>query len=295
MMEESAEGNMQPTNEAERLLVQQATQGSELADVTRTDEPTVRAALIRDLCVHAEERGVHAKGIRLRGAVICGQLDLTGATVKRPLFLEHCCFREPINLWDSHMRTIGLTGSIVPGIQAERVQIDGALLLRTVTATDQVRLVQARIDGDLACQDSTFESRQGECIAFNAPRMQVGGLFYWSLRCPPIGTVNLGNAHVRVFADTARNWPEQGKLILDGFTYDSLAFDAPVTWRERSKWLALQPDFRPQPYEQLTSLLRRMGHERDARKISIARQDDFLTRGRTTYLNRQMACFSGLP
>jgi hypothetical protein len=55
------------------------------------------------------------------------------------------------------------------------------------------------------------------------------------------------------------------------FTYDRIYEDSPVTAKERIQWLDLQPSdkFLPQPYEQLASVLRNMGHEREARKVMI--------------------------
>jgi hypothetical protein len=61
---------------------------------------------------------------------------------------------------------------------------------------------------------------------------------------------------------------------LDGFVYGTIAAPAPTRARERLDWLNRQPTDRcwPQPYEQLVHVFRRMGHERDARKIAIAKQ-----------------------
>ncbi len=145
----------------------------------------------------------------------------------------------------------------------------------------EVRLPGAQIDGGLYCDSATFEARSPDEQAFNAERMNVQGLFLWRLERAPVGVVSLDHAHVGRLVDDARSWPAPGKLDLDGFTYDSLAGDAPVGWRERRRWLELQrqKDFRPQPYEQLVVVLRRMGHERDALQIAIAKQDAYLKRG----------------
>ena len=84
--------------------------------------------------------------------------------------------------------------------------------------------------------------------------------------------------------DDEKSWPNAGKLLLDGFVYTRLAGDN-TPWRARDwrddggehkgrlYWLSLQPDFHPQPYEQLAKVLRDMGHEREAREVEIARRE----------------------
>src|SRR5207249_10574398 len=69
-------------------------------------------------------------------------------------------------------------------------------------------------------------------------------------------------------SDEEKSWPGEGKLFLDGFTYDRISEDSPLTAQSRIEWLHRQPHhkFLPQPYEQLASVLRNMGHEREARR-----------------------------
>jgi len=115
------------------------------------------------------------------------------------------------------------------------------------------------------------------------------------------GSLTLAGAHVRRFLDHPDAWPGSAdeerpdaerdewvvaaggqrlrcEIRLDGFTYDQLSGDGRYDAATRKRWLARQPhrhqaeDFRPQPYEQLASVMRTMGHERDARSIAKARQ-----------------------
>ncbi len=516
---------IEPENEAERLLLEKA-QSGERTDVSELPDPTVRADLLYDLCVHPDDRGVDPKGIQLEGARVTGQLDLEGTTVVRPVWLWKCHFEAPIILRDARTRTVGLQGSTVPRISADRLRLEGMLSLRqvmiegevrlaganingnfecgaatlenpggnalsadgiTVTgsvildggfaakgevrlvgatiggelschaatfenpggsaltadrimvngsvfldrgfaakgevrlpggtigaelscqaatfdnpekyalildrinvggnvsldgdfaakgevrlpsakigasllcsgatvenpkgpaliadnaivrenvvfdegftakgevrlrsaeiggdvscvganlenpqgfafnadalsvrgdvvlavgfvARGEVRLFGAQIDGDFVCVNATFDPGSPEATAFNATRMNVLGQFLWRLERAPVGLVNFDHAHVGRLVDNARSWPAPGNLDLDGFTYDSVAWNGEEAWRERRRWLELQrgKDFRPQPYEQLVAVLRRMGHERDARQIAIAKQDAYLNRG----------------
>ena len=376
---------IEPENKAERLLLEKAQSGVR-ADVSDLPASIVRAAFLYALCVHPDDHGVGPKGIWLHGARVTGQLDLGAVTVVHPVWLWECHFEAPIILLDARTRTVGLQGSTVPGISADRLQLEGLLSLRrvkikgevrlnganingnlecsaatlenpggvalnadriTVTedvfldggfaakgevrlvggtidgdlgcrkatfdnpgenalsldrvtvrgnvfldegfiAKGKVRLLSAQIDGDLSCDDATFDAGSPDEDAFSAGRMNVQALFLWRLERAPVGGVSFDDAHVGRLVDDARSWPAPGKLDLDGFTYDSLAWDAPVGWRERRRWLELQrqKDFRPQPYEQLVAVLRRMGHERDARQIAIAKQDAYLKRGDPGRLRR---------
>src|SRR5208282_3818227 len=74
--------------------------------------------------------------------------------------------------------------------------------------------------------------------------------------------------------DDAPSWPQAGHLWLDGFVYDTIAAPAPTQVEARLDWLKRQPKDRSWPvaYEQLIHALRRMGHERDARKVAIAKE-----------------------
>ena len=201
-------------------------------------------------------RGVKIEGnVRLIGANINGNFECRAATLENP-------------------------GG--DALSADGITVTGDVFLdQGFAARGQVRLLGAQIDGDLDCHNATFDAGSPEAKAFNAERMNVQGLFLCRLERAPVGFVNLDHAHVGRLVDDARSWPAPGRLNLDGFTYDSLAWDAPVAWQERRRWLELQrgKDFRPQPYEQLVAVLRRMGHDRDARQIAIAKQDAYLNRG----------------
>src|SRR3546814_4012323 len=83
-----------------------------------------------------------------------------------------------------------------------------------------------------------------------------------------VGEVNLNGMRVSALRDDEGSWEgAQGKLWLDGFTY--LRFDghAPTDARTRIAWLSKQvpehvgKDFRTQPWEQLTMVLRAMRSE----------------------------------
>ncbi|NQV46012.1 MAG: hypothetical protein HQ501_13960 [Rhodospirillales bacterium] len=83
--------------------------------------------------------------------------------------------------------------------------------------------------------------------------------------------------------DDLERWPVDGRLLLDGFVYDELAPMAEHKATSRLQWIRgqLNPNdtFTPRPYEQLIKVLRVMGHDRDARDVAIAKQDDLRKSG----------------
>jgi hypothetical protein len=113
--------------------------------------------------------------------------------------------------------------------------------------------------------------------------------------------LSLVNTKCAVLDDDETSWPEQEVLKLHGFEYNSLTGNASTAWDVRKRWLEkqlpqhLRTEFRPQPYVHLATVLRRMGYERDARKISIARQrrvSNAGTAGRLRRLPRRLGGFA---
>jgi hypothetical protein len=70
------------------------------------------------------------------------------------------------------------------------------------------------------------------------------------------------------------SWPRN--LNIDGFTYDRIA-KGNITAQDRLPWLANGSNdngiFHPQPYTQLAKVLFAMGHDREAKKILMAREN----------------------
>jgi hypothetical protein len=86
--------------------------------------------------------------------------------------------------------------------------------------------------------------------------------------------LDLRSAKVGTLQDEPDSWPAH--LFLDGFHYDRIHDEAPLDAENRTDWLHRQSTekFLPQPYEQLASVLRTMGHEADAKQIMIEKNRD---------------------
>lgn len=201
----------------------------------------------------------------LRGATTKGEMRLLCAEIGGTLSCDGAEFENPAAAQKAEAKAF----------HADRLKTRGSVFLRGTTAKGEVRFIGAEIGSDLSCNDCKFENPKGD--AFNAERMIIERAFSWrGLRNQPNGIVDFAHARVGQLVDDAQSWPQCGKLILDGFEYEALAGDnTPTDAKARIQWLELAPPgrFWPQPYEQLVKVLRRMGHDRDAREIAIAKQE----------------------
>jgi hypothetical protein len=79
----------------------------------------------------------------------------------------------------------------------------------------------------------------------------------------------VSNAQLGTLYDAAASWPTD--LRLAETTYDTLA--TPLRAADRLRWLQRGTGgYLPQPYEQLASSYRRLGHEDEARTVLLAKQ-----------------------
>ncbi|UNZ20985.1 oxidoreductase [Streptomyces sp. 891-h] len=92
---------------------------------------TVRASVLVALLqgANAAEPGAVAC-LRLAGARISGCLNLAGAHIAHALRLEDCWFDEGVDLSEASTKSIAITGSRLPGLEAGLSRIEGRLVLR---------------------------------------------------------------------------------------------------------------------------------------------------------------------
>jgi hypothetical protein len=103
----------------------------------------VRAEVLAALLLGARqpEPGCVA-AVRLRGALIIGQLDLSCAEVKHTVLLEGCSFEAEPCLDGARTRLVNLSRSHLPGLQLSHAQVDEAVrdhALRVAKRTIKIR------------------------------------------------------------------------------------------------------------------------------------------------------------
>ena len=81
-------------------------------------ERTIRAWLLRQLLL-GQLGPIHARGVRLRGVLISGQLDLAEATLRWPLHLTDCYLGEaaPVVLDRAIVSFLSLNGCYLAGLE----------------------------------------------------------------------------------------------------------------------------------------------------------------------------------
>ncbi len=162
-----------------------------------SDEHTVRAAFLRFLALGGDDQApVHEKGLQVRGAWISGMLDLSYAEIAGALVLTECHFKEMPELLDTSIKGLfSLAGSAVPGLLADRLICSSSVFLRQgLTSSGEIRLVGAKIGGNLDCTRGEFENQNG--TALNADRITVGGDVFMRHKFRAEGTVRLPDAKI---------------------------------------------------------------------------------------------------
>jgi len=183
-------------------------------------------------------------------------------------------------------------------INGDRIQVEGSVLFRNgFESRGAVRLAGARIGGELGCQGATFSHPdlpalyaagaqvQGNVVFRHGALMnglvsfasaRVEGSFVWrELVAPNQTSLDMRSASVGTLSDAADSWPAQGKLQLHGLTYTWVHDTSPVDAVRRLDWLHRQDVYQPQPYEQMATVLRAQGYEKDAREILMAKEEDW--------------------
>lgn len=223
---------------------------------------------------HSGEVAFNGDGINTGNDVL-----LEGAQVGGELRLRNAVIGGDLDLKNAHFKS----GSDGIALMAEGVICKGSVYLdEDFTSKGGILLTRARIEGELNCSGASLQPMQRRpdevAIAFSASGIDVKGTLFWrEMPSPPTGQVDMAGARVGQLKDDLKSWPDK-HLVLDNFVYGS--FDRPLmTTNQRLDWLRRQERFSPQPYEQVAQVLRRMGHERDARKIATAKQKDLRSRG----------------
>jgi hypothetical protein len=152
----------------------------------------IRARVIRCLVARDIWPGEHGpwpvspKGVMLQGALIEGELDLEGVHLATTAWLHHSAFANKIVLMDAETKTFSLRGSRMnEGISADRVRVDGALLLEDIYCNGGLLLSGAIIHSQLGITGGHLE-HTGTALTIDSAhvgaaakldRLRVIGLF----------------------------------------------------------------------------------------------------------------------
>jgi hypothetical protein len=241
-------------------------------------------------------RGARVDGeIRLTDARLGGNLVCDGAVIKalggfalnaegievRNVFVRGTDFRGGINLRGAQLGAdFDGTGATVfrpddVAIAADAIDVGGSVLLRSANVGGEVRLLGAKIGGDLNCTSTVITNPGHDALQLS--RAVIEGAFFLRKEAQVNGTLAMTGASVGTMHDEAPCWPREGDLLLNRCRYGAF-IGAPVDAESRLDWLSRQvperwgEDFWPQPYEQLASVFREMGHNEDANTVLVEKE-----------------------
>jgi hypothetical protein len=228
--------------------------------------------------------------VRLNGAQLLNPdgwgLFAGGLTVESAFFasfpMPHSATTYPPLVVEGGFRLVGarlLSGLFLSGAQlrnpgkvafsGENMTVFGRMLCdEGFRAEGRIDLPHARVEGELSFAGAVLDDPDATLSLTNA---RVDDL---NLRAAtPIGClVDLRHARCTLLRDSPRTWP--ARVALDGLVYDAVdADDRGLSVPARLRWLNREPDgYRPQPYEQLATLYRRLGADADARRVLLEKQ-----------------------
>lgn len=267
------------------------------------DSRVVRAEIIRFLCTDEKAISlVDPRGIHIRHAIIKSgfnksevevergdlDLDLDATTIPFNIYLFCCVIPNGIQLRDATTKMVALPGCHVSEVRLDRINTKGAVWLG-VDGKDQghvffcpggVSINSANIDGELRLSGGIYGSKERN---ITRPAVEVcGSVVKDSLditKSTIIGGLSLQNTRVSIFRDdkTAYQYLSivecsyQG-LNIDGFMYETIESNIDIKWR-LDTWLESSKQLnKHQPYEQLSKTLTKIGHEDEAKHVSIEKQ-----------------------
>ncbi|MFC7335460.1 hypothetical protein [Rhodocista pekingensis] len=164
--------------------------------------PTVQADTIRALCLGLwDDVRLDPRGVRIFGARIDGELDLSDGISVGPLKLLGCHLQAPLILKNATLPSLYLSASRLDAdFNAEGAHINGDLYctgrFQTMSA---INLIGARIGGDLDLSSACLDSDDRSSLV--ADRIVIKGNVFCAEDFNTKGTVRLLGAHIGGDAD----------------------------------------------------------------------------------------------
>lgn len=180
-------GDFPRLSAAERRLVECCARGEVWKpdgwDGKRPETPnaanTIRAELIRFLALGGDEaHPVHEAGVMVHGAWVTGQLDLHQCATPFRLQIRLSDLEEEPIFAVAHLPELGLSGSRINGLRADHMVVTGGVyLVGAHVSMGEVRLLGARIGGNLSCDGSRFDNPEGNAIIADGMHVE-GDVFF---------------------------------------------------------------------------------------------------------------------
>jgi hypothetical protein len=137
-------------------------------------ERTVRASVVRALLLNGEREDGEIPALKLAGARITGVLDLRYGVIDHAVRLSHCHFEDVPLLYGSRLRQLNLSGSVLPGLTAATLRVEGVLRMTDCRLHGPVRLGGAQIAGALFLDRMEITAPDGPEPALQLNHVSVG-------------------------------------------------------------------------------------------------------------------------
>jgi|GEM_PF-3373556 len=227
---------------------------------------------------------IDLRGARLSGTALC--LNLGDARIAGSLNMDDVQAAGPVSARRMHVTgswTI-VGGQTIPGrliagdgqtaalsawgadvggnLSFVNLEVEGGVDLSAVKVGAIFIFARVRLAGSLDCTDAVLGVTAELAENSFTPRGQDPG------------RVILRGAKAGLLDDEPNAWPSWGQLHLDDFKYERLGKRIPnrLEWVRRHDKAARFKTFHPQPYEQLTTVLRQTGYTREADQVAIAKR-----------------------
>lgn len=235
-----------------------------------------------------------AFAVSLDGAVIAGNVNLARSTVVGQVLLS-VARMATLALQGVEIRRPGALALDLTNAEANAILLDRSPKpdVRPAKIAGTVKLVWVKANA-LTCDGLELTDPEvgsdGADVSLDMTGAGVTGLLRLYEAARIDGRVDLTQAHaglLQVKAGPA--WAGAWQFVLDGFSYDRLLGAGTDKLSGRAiGWLQRQPPehlgkaFRPQPWEQLITVLRASGHPTDANRVAIAKQKQLRDAGKIT-------------
>ena len=134
---------------------------------------------------------------------VTGPLSLAGERIDCPLLFKHCRFEWPPELTGAHASGgISLVDCKMPGLDANRLSVDGDLVLEDVCVKGTISLCGARVTGHLRCTKSRFTAT--DVKSFDGRGMIVTGSALFDGKFRTRGEFVLASARIDGSVDMSR-------------------------------------------------------------------------------------------
>ena len=163
--------------------------------VIATRENLIRSSFLRFLILGGDENApVHERGVDIEGAFVdceCSEdcLDLEGAIIPNDIFLENCLIKGDTNLRGTRAKSLSLQGTSVFAIFGDGLELAGDIFLcHDFRSIQTVRLLGAKISGDITCTDAEFCAID---LSLHCDGAEIGGSVFLDGGFQALGAVRL--------------------------------------------------------------------------------------------------------